>query len=383
MALTELQVKNAKPTEKNYTIRDEKNLYLYVTPSGKYWIFRGWKDGKEFKKSLGSYPQVSLKDARVKRDEINAARARGEDPFIKSAKSSETFKDILNDWLDVKMSGNSEGYLRVINLRISKYILPELAGRKITEITSGDILRLCRSIEATGKTETARRIKIIIGQVFRFAIATDRAETDSTLAIAGALAPASGRHYAAITEPDRIAHLIRTIQAYPYPLLRYAMLFSALTFARPGEVRRAEWQEISLDRQEWRIPAEKMKMKRPHIVPLASQTLDLLLELKNITGCYRWLFPSARSDSRPMSENAVRVALRSMGFTNDEMTAHGFRAMASTTLHENGFQSEVIEIQLAHAEKNAVKAAYNHAEYLPERRKLMQWYADFLLKTEV
>lgn len=379
MPLTELQAKNAKPADKNYMLRDDKCLYLYVTQSGKYWIMRTWANGREKKTSLGPYPEISLKDARAKRDEINSARARGEDPFTETVTKKDTFGDVTADWLSVRMADKAANYLKVINLRLNNYILPELGKLQISAITSGDILRLCRSIEARGIIETASRVKVIIGQIFRYAIAAGIVNTDPTIALQGALKSRSAKHYATVTEPAKVALLMRNIQAYPYTVVRTALLLSALTFCRPGEIRMAEWSEFDPDACEWRIPAEKMKMKRVHIVPLATQVLKFLEELREFTGGCRWLFPSSRSDGRPMSDNTVRIALRSMGYGNEDMTAHGFRAMASTILNENGFPPDVIERQLAHAERNAIRAAYNHAEYLPERRKLMQWYADFLL----
>ena len=276
------------------------------------------------------------------------------------------------------MSDKQPAYVALVKKRLNRHILPELGEKPLDEITSGTVLRLCRKIEANGTPYTAGRIRGMIGQVFRYAIATDRAESDPTAALAGALATRQPKHMAAVTAPAEIAALMRAIRAYPHAVVRYAMEFSALVFCRPGEVRHAEWAEIDLEAMEWRIPAEKMKMKRAHIVPLARQTVELLRELYDLTGRQRWLFPSARRDGRPMSENAVRVALRSMGFDNDTMTAHGFRAMASTRLNEMGWSPDVIERQLAHAEKNQVRAAYNHAEYLDERRRMMQAWADYL-----
>ena len=377
--ITELQAKSAKPKDRPYMIRDDRGLYLRVDPSGrKYWILRTWTAGKERKTSLGPYPIVGLKDARIRRDEIQAARARGEDPFKKTPERPETFAQAVDDWLRSKMAAMSPGYLRVVRLRLKKYILPLMGDLRLDQITPGEILRLCRGIEARGSIETAARVRQIIGQVFRFAIAADLAETDPTSALRGALQTAPVKHYAAFTSASDARRLMRTVREYPYPVMRAALLFSVLTFARPGEVRAAEWTEIDTERAEWRIPAEKMKMRRPHIVPLATQALAALEELRPLTGSGRWLFPSPRNDGRCMSENGVRVALRSMGFTNEDVTPHGFRAMASTLLNENGWPPDVIERQLAHAERNQVRAAYNHAEYLEERRKMMQWYADWL-----
>ena len=377
--ITELQVKSAKPKDKPYMLRDDRGLYLRVDPSGrKYWILRTWTAGKERKTSLGPYPDLGLKDARTRRDEIQAARARGEDPFQKAPKRKETFGKMASEWLKVKMATKAPSYRRVIELRLGRYILPALGDSLLEAVTPGQILRLCRRIEETGHIETAQRVKVIIGQVFRFAIASDRTDSDPTSSLKGALRTPSPKHFATMTDPEEIRHLVRTMREYPYPTMRAALLFSILTFARPGEVRSAEWTEINTSRAEWRIPEGKTKMRRPHIVPLAAQALVVLEELRSFTGAGKWLFPSPRNDGRCMSENGVRVALRSMGFGADQITPHGFRAMASTTLNENGWSPDTIERQLAHMERNQVRAAYNHAEYLEERRKMMQWWADWL-----
>jgi len=276
------------------------------------------------------------------------------------------------------MNDKKASYLRTVNLRLNRYILPELKNMPVNEITSGTVLNVCRKNEAHGTLETAARVKVLIGQIFRYAIATDRAENDPTAGLKGGLKTRISKHMATLTKPSDIAVLMKNINAYPHAVVRCALKFSALTFCRPGEIRHAEWSEIDFKNREWRIPAEKMKMKRVHIVPLATQAIEVLIFLRELTGKGRWLFPSARMDGRPMSENTVRVALRSMGYSNEQMTAHGFRGMASTRLNELGWPSDVIERQLAHSERNSVRAAYNHAEYLPERQKMMQFWADYL-----
>ena len=275
-----------------------------------------------------------------------------------------------------KTHGHS--YIKTIKLRLKKYILPEFENMPLNEITSGLILNLCRKIEDRGTIEMASRVKTLIGQIFRYAIATDRAENDPTSALKNALASRQHKHMAALTKPSEIAMLMKNINEYPRQIVQCALKFSALTFCRPGEIRQAEWSEIDFENKEWRIPAEKMKMKRVHIVPLSRQAVELLHFLQKFTGKNKWLFPSARNNGKPMSNNAVRVALRSMGYTNNNMTAHGFRAMASTRLNEMGWSADVIERQLAHSDNNAVRAAYNHAEYLDERKKMMQFWADYL-----
>jgi integrase len=250
---------------------------------------------------------------------------------------------------------------------------------KLSDMTAGVILQFCRRIEAKGTLETASRVKQIIGQVFNYAIATDRVETNPTLALHGALQTRQTKHHATLTDPAEIGALMRQIDGYFHDVVRCALKFSVLAFCRPGEIRAAEWKEIDWEKAQWNIPGEKMKMNRPHIVPLARQTLAVLEELRALTGNQKWLFPSERRDGRCMSENTVRVALRAMGYKNEDMTPHGVRAMASTILYNSErFSGDAIERQLAHMEGNKVKRAYDHAEHLPQRREMMQWYADWL-----
>ena len=372
--ITESQAKSAKPKEKPYMLRDDRGLYLRIDPSGrKYWILRYWQNKKEHQLSLGSYPEISLKDARVKRDEIQTARAKGETP---AAHSPRLFCDVVKEWLKVRMSDKTEGYLRTVIIRLNKHILPEIGTKELKQITSGDILRLCRKIENNGRDDTAMRVKMLIGQVYRFAIAASYTDSDPTSALHGALRNHKKQHYPTFTNPAEIALLIKAVKSYPYTVMRCAILFSIYTAARPGEIRAAEWSEINGDF--WEIPAEKMKMRRKHIVPLSSQIKAVLAELRPITGKNKYLFPSPRNDGRCMSENGVRVALRAIGFTKEQIVPHGFRAMFSTIANEHGMNRDVIERQLAHVEQNAVRGAYNHAEYMPERIKLMQWWADYL-----
>ncbi len=375
--LTELQVKSAKPKEKPYMLRDDRGLYLRVDPSGRrYWILRYWEQKKEHQTSLGPYPDLSLKDARLKRDEIQTSRAKGERPATKANATPQLFADVANAWLKVRMSDKTERYVRTIRFRLNKYVLPALGTRALPEVTSGDILRICRNVEALGQSETSRRLRTIIGQIYRFAIAAGWANTDPTIALQGALQSRNVKHYATMTQPQEIAMLMKAMSNYPYTVMRCAMLFSVYTFARPGEVRSAEWSEIRDDL--WDIPAEKMKMKRRHLIPLSTQVQAIIEELRPITGRGRYLFPSPRNDGRCMSENGVRVALRAMGFGKDQITPHGFRAMLSTVANEHGWNRDVIERQLAHVEQNQVRGAYNHAEYLDQRREMMQWWADYL-----
>lgn len=374
MALTDIYVKHLQARDKKFSVSDGRGLILEIRPNGqKYWIIRVWIDGKEKRKHIGGYPEMSIKEARLK-----AVEARSQLFTPETKREKITFREIASEWLEKRMTDKRPSYLRVLNLRLNKYILPELKDIAMNEITSGTVLKLCRKLEARGVIETAARVKVIIGQIFRYAIATDRAENDPTVGLKGALATRTPKHMATLTKPSDIAILMKNINAYPHAVVRCALKFSALTFCRPGEIRHAEWSEIDFENREWRIPAEKMKMKRVHIVPLATQAIEVLRFVQQLTGKSKWIFPSARMDGRPMSENTVRVALRSMGYSNEQMTAHGFRGMASTRLNEMGWSPDVIERQLAHSERNQIRAAYNHAEYLSERRKMMQVWADYL-----
>ena len=311
--LTELQVKNSKPEEKSYMLRDERGLYLRVDPTGrKYWILRYWENKKEHRLSLGAYPDLSLKGARLKRDEIQIARSKGESPSSKSHELQKNFSNIAAEWFNVRMKDKAQNYLDTVKIRLNKYILPAFGDSDIEKIKSRNVLELCRQIESLGHYETAHRVKTLIGQIFRYAIATGLAEYDPTVALAGALSPRQKVHYPTIIEPSEIKLLMRALKAYPYLIMRSALLFSIYTAARPGEIRQAEWSEIK--DHVWDIPASKMKMKRRHLIPLSNQVKNVLAELKPFTGESRWLFPSPKNNSSCMSENGVCVALRSIKF---------------------------------------------------------------------
>jgi integrase len=275
----------------------------------------------------------------------------------------------------------SEGHARTVSLRLEKYLFPVLGSRPIADIVAPELLALLRDIEAGGAIETAHRVKQIAGAIFRFGIATGRCVHDISGDLKGALVPKSVMHHSSLTAPKDIAVLMRGIDVYRgSPVVKTALYFSAYSMLRPGEVRRLEWAEVDFDGMEIRIPAEKMKKRRLHIVPMARQVVEILERLRPLTGSGKYVFPSMRTPdgSRPMSENTIRVALRAMGFSNEEMTAHGFRSMSSTNLNEQGWDGDLVELQLAHQEENKVRAAYNYAERLPERRKMMQAWADWL-----
>lgn len=392
MALTDAAVRNAKATDKTLRLKDERGLYLEVSPKGgKWWRLRYWLASKENRLSLGVYPDVSLKEARERRDEARRLIAKGIDPSAarkeekaEVAAEALTFEHVAREWYErFKPKWSPSHSLDVIQ-RLEKNVFPSLGPRPIRDITAPELLAAVRLIEGRGAIESARRVLQMCGQIFRYAIATGQADRDIAADLRGALPPAREKHHASITDPKGVAQLLRAIDGYQGSFVAHcALRIAPLVFARPGELRHAEWSEIDFDKAEWRIPAEKMKMREQHIVPLSRQAVAILRELQPLTGAGRYVFPSIRTSARPMSENTVLAALRRMGYTKDEMTGHGFRSMASTLLNEQGWNRDAIERQLAHGERNAVRAAYNFAEFLPERRRMMQAWADYLDKLKV
>ncbi len=388
MALTNTTIKNAKPKDKSYKIPDERGLSLEVSPKGgKWWRFRYRFEGKQKLLSLGTYPDVSLKRARERRDEARKLVANEVDPGAlrkaeKAAKAEEganTFEVIAREWHAKRVSTWTPNYGKQVLKRLEADIFPAIGQKPIASLEAPDLLTALRRVEARGAIDSAHRIKQYCSQVFLYAIATGRASRNIADDLRRALAPVKATHHASITDPKAIGALLRVIEGYDGHLVTLlALRLAALTFVRPGELRKAEWSEIDLQAKEWRIPAQRMKARQLHIVPLSKQAIATLGELHPITGRGRFLFPGARSNGRPMSENTVNAALRRMGYTKEEMTGHGFRSMASTILNEKQWNFDVIERQLAHAERNTVRAAYNFADHLPERKKMMQWWADHL-----
>ena len=379
-ALSDLVVRKAKPKDKRYMLNDGRGLVLEVMPTGrKYWrlIFR--VEGLRKTQTLGEYNSMSLVEARQKADELRAALKHGEDPReVVNPPHKPTFAEVAEEWLSRQAGRWTEAYTETVQHRLSNHLYAALGARPLSEITASEVLTVLRVIEAKGTVDTARRVKQIYGAVARYGIACGLCEADVSAALTGALAAPKSKNFAAITDKNDIQKLLYAMRAYQgYAVVRPALWFSIYTLARPGEVRHAEWTEVDLEGATWTIPAEKMKMRRPHAVPLSRQAVELLRGLEPLTGAGRWVFPSARNDGRPMSENAVRVALRSMGFTNDQMTAHGFRALGSTMLNEMGFRPDTIEAALAHAQ-TGVRGVYNRSVYLEERRQMMQAWADWL-----
>ncbi len=381
-------VANAKPQATPYKLPDGKGMFLLVTPDGaKLWRLRYLRPGtsKENTLSLGIFPEVSLRKARDRREESRKLLADGIDPGEnrKAAKQARkvatenSFAAIAAEWLDKQHMAPAT--LEKARWTFADLVNPYIGHLPIAEIGAPELLSMLQRIEARGARETAHRTRQRAAQIFRYAIATGRASRDPCADLRGALAPVKVKNRAAITDPLKIGELLRAINGYTGgPVVGAALKLAALVFVRPGELRKAEWTEIDLDGAEWRIPASKMKMRDEHIVPLPLQAVAILRDLEPLSGAGRYVFPGARNPRLPMSEAAVNSALRRMDFDKDTMTGHGFRAMASTRLNELGWKEDAIERQLAHAERNKVRAAYNRAQYLDERRRMMQAWADYL-----
>jgi integrase len=380
--LTHIAVKNA-PEGKHF---DGGGLYLHVLPSGRYWRMKYRIHGREKLLAFGVYPQVSLAEARERREAAKAELRNGTDPGrarqerrdTAALAARNTFKAVALEWLArqqvADVTADKNRWL------LETHLFPQIGNLPIADVTPRDLLAALRKIEKTGKLETASRAKNKAGQVFRFAIVEGKCELDPTAALRGALKSPAVRHHAAITDPAKIGELLRAIEGFSgQPVVAAALKFTPLVFVRPGELRKAVWEEFDLDGAMWRIPAERMKMKAAHLVPLSKQAVAILRQLHALTGRGEYVFPSVRTRDRPISENTVNAALRALGYTNDEMTAHGFRSMAATRLNEMGWRADAIERQLAHAESNKVRDAYTSAaQYLDERKKMMQEWADYL-----
>jgi integrase len=387
MPLNDLEIRNAKPSDRLKKLSDGGGLQLWVTPDGaKRWRLAYRFAGGQKLLAIGVYPAVGLKEARAARDEAKRLLADGQDPSAakKVAKATraqavaDTFEAIARELLDKKRrEEKADRTLAKIEwlLELAK---PSIGARPISEISAPEVLRVLRAVEARGRHETARRLRATIGQVFRYAVATGRADADPTGALKGAIITPVVRHRAAIIEPKAFGGLLRSIEDYEgAPETRMALKLLSLTFVRPGELRAAEWSEIDLETAVWAIPAAKMKMKRPHRVPLAPQAVALLRELDAITSGGKFLFPSVRSRDRCMSENTVNAALRRLGFGKDEMTGHGFRSAASSILNESGmWNADAIERQLAHVDTDSVRRAYARADFWEERVRMMCWWAN-------
>ncbi len=385
--LTDAKLRALKPRQSLYRLADDKGLCVEVPTTGaRLWRFRYRYNGTAKMIGLGAWPEISLADARRRRDAARALVAAGQDPSQQRAAEKDaaalTFETLAREWLarrDVAEATASK------DAWLLDFAIDRFGKVPACEVTSLDVLALLQTLEAEAKLETARRLRAKVSTVFRYGKATRRLKFDPTADLErDAIKAPKVKHHAAITDPRRVGELLRAIDQYGGGFVASrALRLAPLLFVRPGELRTAEWSEVDMDKCEWRVPAAKMKMRIEHIVPLSTQAVAILRELHPLTGRGMYVFPSARSPRRPLSENTVNASLRTMGYASDVQTAHGFRTIASTLLHELGYPTDIIERQLAHKEANAVKDAYNRAQHLPERRAMMQAWADYLdaLKT--
>jgi len=391
MTLTDTTIRNAKPKAKAYKIYAGEGLFLLVSPKGgKWWRFKYRVQGKEQLLSLGTYPEIGLKLARERCAQARKDMENGIDPavnrkaikFAQAENIENSFESVAREWISKRSSIWADSHTSKIIRRLELDIFPWIGKRPINEIKPPEILSVLRRIENRGAVDTAHRALQNCGQIFRYAVATGRAERDYSADLRGALAPVKESHFAAITDPKDIAVLLKAMDAYHGNVItKCAMRLAPLVFVRPGELRKAHWTEIDLETATWSIPAERMKMREAHMVPLSRQAIEILEELASLTGEGTYLFPSARTSKRPMSDNAILSAFRRMGIGKEEMTGHGFRAMARTVLDEVlHVRPDYIEHQLAHAVRDPNGRAYNRTAHLPERRKMMQDWADYLDK---
>lgn len=400
---TDVTIRNTKPTNTTLRLNDGDGLYLLIKPNGaKWWRLDYSIGGKRKTLSIGVYPDTGLKEARSKADEARRLVASGTDPsdvrktnkaqqakvleadrrIAEGLPAVDSFEEVAREWYTKFSIEWASSHADKIIRRLERDIFPWIGKRPITSITAPELLSVLRRIEERGAIETAHRAHQNCGQIFRYAIATGRAERDPSPDLRGALPSVKQTHHAAITDPKAIGELLRAIDGYQgYFVTKCALRLAPLVFVRPGELRNAEWAEINLDQAEWNIPAQRMKMREPHLVPLSTQSVEILRELHALTGDSRYVFPGARTNGRPMSDNSILAALRRMGFAKDEMSGHGFRAMARTILDEVlGVRPDFIEHQLAHAVRDPNGRAYNRTAHLIERRKMMQQWADYLDK---
>ena len=390
MPLTETRLRALKTKDKPYKVADQRGLYIEVTPAGsKLWRFR-YRIGKVEKKlAIGSYPEVSLKEARDVTFEARQAVASGRDPAFEKRKqkireeflSAQTFEAVAREYIEQMMVQNGRAEATIVK---ANYFLDQLApaigNRPIHEIEPFEVLAPLKRLEATGKHETGKKCRSFAGRVFRYGVATTRCKSDPTSMLKGALITPKATHYAAILEPKELGGLLRAIDDYTgYTVTKFALQIAPHVFVRPGELRHAEWREVDLVDGVWKIPAGKMKARRAHAVPLSKQVICYLTDLAEMLGHDGYVFPSARTSKRPMSENTLNAAFRRMGYSKDEVTAHGLRATASTFLNESGlWNPDAIERALAHGDSNAVRGIYHRGKHWDERVRMAQWWSDYL-----
>lgn len=384
MPLTDISVRQAKARTRPYKISDGAGLMLLIQPNGaKWWRMRYRIEGREKMLSLGLYPAVTLALARERHAEARRLVVEGVDPSLarrrERAGNDCRFGVVAREWLEKNKGPMSPATYRKARWVLVDLVLPKIGERPIAQLTARDVLDVLESVDGKGHHETAKRMRQRIGQVFRYAIATSRADRDITIDLRGALRPAKVTHRAAIVQPDRVRELLRAIWGYSgQDSTAAALKLSPILFVRPGELRAAQWSEFDFPNAMWRIPAERMKMREEHLVPLPRQAIEILKDLRNLTGDGKFVFPAIGYAERPISDNTINAALRRLGYEKAEMTAHGFRTLASTMLNEMGWAPELIELQLAHRDRNKVRDAYNRAARLADRAKLMQAWADHL-----
>lgn len=389
--LSDVQISKAKPKDKDYKLTDGGGLFLLLTPSGgKLWRLKYRFDGKEKLLALGQYPAVSLADARQRREDARKLLANDQDPAaIKKAvqeaavvAAASVFEVVAGEWFQKRKPEWVESHAVSIKGRLDNYILPAFGSKPITEISAADVRTMLLKIEARGTVEAAKRVKVICGQIFRYAAAHDLIQHDPSAALKPSelFRKVEKRHFAAVTDPKELAPLLRSIEGYAGSIeTRCALRLLPLLLMRPGELRHLEWSEIDVEAAQVNIPAEKMKMRNAHTVPLSKQALAILEEIRPLTGSGKYVFPSVRSAERPISDNTLNACFRRMGYDSNTVTAHGFRATARTILDEVlGFRPDIIEHQLAHAVKDPNGRAYNRTAFLDDRRRMMQHWSDYL-----
>jgi len=390
MALTENRLRTLKPKDKSYKVADHRGLYIEVTPSGgKLWRFRYRIGNVEKKLAIGPYPEINLKQARNAADAARHSVAEGGDPAFEKRKkkirdeflSAQTFEAVAREYIEQMMVKNGLAQATLVKANyFLEQLTPAIGNRPIHDIEPFEVLAPLKRLEATGKHETAKKCRSFAGRVFRYGVATTRCKSDPTAMLKGALVTPRAQHYAAILEPKELGGLLRAIDDYTgYLVTKYALQIAPHVFVRPGELRHAEWREIDLEDGVWKIPAGKMKARRPHAVPLSKQVVGYLTELATMLGTEGYVFPSARSGKRPMSENTLNAAFRRMGYSKEELTAHGLRATASTFLNESGlWNPDAIERALAHGDSNVVRGIYHRGKHWDERVRMAQWWSDYL-----
>lgn len=388
MALTDTAIRNTKPADKPIKLFDGGGLFLHITPAGqRYWRLKYRFAGKEKLLAIGVYPEVGLKEARDRREEAKRLLSEGVDPSVERKvrkvatveRVANSFEAVAREWHTKYAPGWSESNAKKVLARLENDVFPWLGGRPIAELKAPELLAVCRRVESRGALDTAHRVLQTCGQIFRYAVATGRAERDPSGDLRGALPPAKGKHYAAPTDPKEVAGLLRMFDAFTGTfVVKCALLLAPMVFVRPGELRAAEWADVDLDAAEWRFVSSKRDVA--HIVPLSTQAVAILRDLHALTGHGRYLFPGARDKAKPMSEAAINAALKRMGIdTQKEFTGHGVRPIARTILREVlGFEAEVIELQLAHRKKDPNGAAYDRVAFLAVRKQMMQAWADYL-----